>query len=164
MLRNKESGYTLVEIIVSLGIFLTIATIATGALVSVLRAQKSTYASQSTAEQLRYFQDIFSRDIRESVQVSCDADSITLQNDGNAGAVATDIVYAFVSDGEGGIVLNKDGSRMVQLPIESHTIVCLPNSTTPNAPRLVTLLMKFEDTERWYEVTVGPRFASGGGQ
>jgi prepilin-type N-terminal cleavage/methylation domain-containing protein len=61
MLHSKQNGYTLVEVIVALGIFVTIATIATGALISILKTQQSTYDQQTAAQQLRFFQDVFSQ-------------------------------------------------------------------------------------------------------
>ncbi len=82
MTKNRyNQGYTLVEAIVALGIFVLISALATGAFISILSAQKKTLASQSASQQLRYFQDVISRDIRAAKLVTCNnpsADSTKL--------------------------------------------------------------------------------------
>lgn len=68
---NKQNGYTLVETIVALGIFVLIAALGTGIFTSILGAQSKTVSQQDASGQLRFFQDVFSRDIRQAKKVQC---------------------------------------------------------------------------------------------
>lgn len=157
MLHSKQNGYTLVEVIVALGIFVTIATIATGALISILKTQQSTYDQQTAAQQLRFFQDVFSRDVRESSSITCDQDddTITLKNTTNAGSAGQDIEYSFAENTQGtGLVVLKNGDRIMYFPLESHWFDCRTTGTTS----LVTLNLKFVHAPQWFEMTVQPRF------
>jgi prepilin-type N-terminal cleavage/methylation domain-containing protein len=69
--RSKQ-GYTLIEALVAMGIFVLIAVLGTGIFTSILRAQTRTLQQQGTAQELRFFQDVISRDIRGAKTVSCE--------------------------------------------------------------------------------------------
>ena len=68
---KRTAGFTLVEIIVSLGIFAIVATVALGALVKIVSANKKAQTIQATVTNLNYALDAMSREMRVGKNYYC---------------------------------------------------------------------------------------------
>ncbi|MDD5165698.1 MAG: prepilin-type N-terminal cleavage/methylation domain-containing protein [Candidatus Pacebacteria bacterium] len=66
-----QSGFTLIEIIVSLGIFAVVAVIAVGALVRVTSANRQAQAIQSGVNNVSFILDAISREMRVGTGYKC---------------------------------------------------------------------------------------------
>jgi type II secretory pathway component PulJ len=75
-LANNNKGNSLIEIIVSVGIFVVVMLIATGIFETVVKSQQLAVASQNTQENLRYAYEIMSKEMR-SAQRSDDLCALT---------------------------------------------------------------------------------------
>jgi len=71
---RKKTGFTLIEIIVSLAIFSVVAVIAVGALVRVTSANRQAQAIQSGVNNISFIMDSISREIRTGANVHCITD------------------------------------------------------------------------------------------
>ena len=67
----KSKGFTLIEIIVSLGIFSIVAVIAIGALVRVTSANRQAQAIQSGINNISFIMDSMSRELRTGKTYTC---------------------------------------------------------------------------------------------
>jgi hypothetical protein len=65
-IKNNKKGNSLIEIIVSVGIFVVVMLIATGIFETVAKSQQLAIASQNTQENLRYSFEIMSKEIRSA--------------------------------------------------------------------------------------------------
>ncbi|MEZ4104116.1 MAG: type II secretion system protein [Candidatus Paceibacterota bacterium] len=75
--RNKEKGFTLIEMIVSLGVFSFVVVIAVGALLSVIATNRQLQAEQSVMTNLAFALDSMTREIRTGYAYVCgDVDSV----------------------------------------------------------------------------------------
>lgn len=73
----KNKGYTLIEIMVAVGIFTVIIAAPTGFFVSALKAQQKALASQELFDNVSYGFEYMSRALRMAKkELSCDADEI----------------------------------------------------------------------------------------
>ena len=63
-MENQKKGFTLLEMIVSLGIFAVAALLATSSLLSLTDAQKKTYSLQSAYDNIRFALETMAKDIR----------------------------------------------------------------------------------------------------
>lgn len=68
---RRPAGFTLIEIIVSLGIFSIVATVALGALVKIVSANKKAQTIQATVTNLNYALDAISREMRVGKNYYC---------------------------------------------------------------------------------------------
>lgn len=71
--RNTKSGFTLIEIIVSLGVFSTVVTIAVGALLVLMAANEELQGEQSVMTNLSFAMDSMTREIRTGTDYFCDS-------------------------------------------------------------------------------------------
>lgn len=69
--NNKRRGFTLVEMIVSLGIFSVVAVVALGALVSIVSANKKAQSLQATITNLNFALETMSREMRVGFNYHC---------------------------------------------------------------------------------------------
>lgn len=67
-----QSGFTLIEIIVSLGVFSTVVTIAVGALLVLVAANQQLQSEQSVMTNLSFALDSMTREIRTGTAYNCD--------------------------------------------------------------------------------------------
>lgn len=72
--KNLNRGFTLFEMIVSLGIFSTAMLILFSALLSITSAQKKAVALSSTEDNLRFAIDSISKEIRTATSYNCGGD------------------------------------------------------------------------------------------
>jgi prepilin-type N-terminal cleavage/methylation domain-containing protein len=69
--RNRQRGFTLIEIIVSLGIFSVVAVIAVGALVRITSANRQAQAIQGGVNNVSFVLDSMSRELRVASNIVC---------------------------------------------------------------------------------------------
>jgi len=74
----KNRGFTLVEIIVSLGVFSVVAVVALGAMVRIISANKKAQTLQSAMTNLNYALESMSRELRVGTRYYCVADAEAL--------------------------------------------------------------------------------------
>ncbi|USN87558.1 MAG: type II secretion system protein [Candidatus Nomurabacteria bacterium] len=70
---KKQSGFTLIEMIVSLGVFAVVVTTAVGALLAIISANKQLQAEQSIMTNLSFAMDTMTREIRTGYNYYCNA-------------------------------------------------------------------------------------------
>ena len=71
---STQSGFTLIEIIVSLGVFSTVVTIAVGALLVLVAANQQLQSEQSVMTNLSFALDSMTREIRTGTAYVCDSE------------------------------------------------------------------------------------------
>lgn len=159
-----NKGYTLVEAIVAMGIFVLIAVLGTGIFTSILSAQRRTIQQQGTAQELRFFQDVVSRDIREAKTIQCNdpdpthderASSFTLSKTGDINSYP--IIYNFdaaqtrpeINKTEGGVP-----SPLTDISISAFEVFCREIGSNRS---FVTITILAEGSPFPYELSVTPR-------
>ncbi len=70
---NLQSGFTLIELIVSLGVFSTVVTIAVGALLVLVAANQQLQSEQSVMTNVSFALDSMTREIRTGTDYYCDS-------------------------------------------------------------------------------------------
>jgi prepilin-type N-terminal cleavage/methylation domain-containing protein len=75
MKHSAQSGFTLIEIIVSLGVFSTVVTIAVGALLVLVAANQQLQNEQSVMTNLSFALDSMTREIRTGTAYNCDTEA-----------------------------------------------------------------------------------------
>ena len=70
---SKQSGFTLIEMIVSLGVFSVVITIAVGALLVLIATNQQLQAEQSVMTNLSFALDSMTREIRTGTRYFCDS-------------------------------------------------------------------------------------------
>lgn len=73
---GQKRGFTLVEMIVSLGVFSIVAVVALGALVKIVSANKKAQTLQATMNNLNFALETLSRELRVSPYYYCDTTSL----------------------------------------------------------------------------------------
>ncbi len=71
--RTKQSGFTLVEMMVSLAVFATVITIAVGALLVLVATSESLQEEQNVMTNLAFALDSMTREIRTGTEYYCDS-------------------------------------------------------------------------------------------
>ena len=73
MIKPKQSGFTLIEMIVSLGVFSIVVTVAIGALLVLVAANEQLQGEQSVMTNLSFALDSMTREIRTGTNYYCDS-------------------------------------------------------------------------------------------
>jgi prepilin-type N-terminal cleavage/methylation domain-containing protein len=100
---SKKSGFTLIEIIVSLALFSVVVTIAVGALLILIASNRQLQNEQSVLSNLSFALDSMTREIRTGSNYFCDAENI--QSTGQSGQLL------FVNSGSASQMNLADGVR-----------------------------------------------------
>jgi prepilin-type N-terminal cleavage/methylation domain-containing protein len=107
--KVKNRGFTLVEMIVSLGLFAVVATVSLGALVHIVSANKKAQTLQSAITNLNFALETMSREMRVGSDYRCyfDTDNVTSFTSGEACEIDTHEQVAFhssktLANGSGG--------------------------------------------------------------
>lgn len=74
--NNKQSGFTLIEIIVSLALFSVVITIAVGALLILIASNRQLQSEQSVLTNLSFALDSMTREIRTGTNYYCDTKNV----------------------------------------------------------------------------------------
>ena len=80
LLNNNQSGFTLIEMIVSLALFATVATVSVGALLVLVASNVQLQNEQSVMTNLSFALDSMSREIRTGTDYFCDSQSTITAN------------------------------------------------------------------------------------
>ena len=83
-LHKKQSGFTLIEMIVSLGVFSVVITIAVGALLVLIATNQQLQAEQSVMTNLSFALDSMTREIRTGTNYYC-VDAVNYSQFGPSG-------------------------------------------------------------------------------
>jgi len=112
-IKTKQSGFTLIEIIVSLALFSVVITIAVGALLILIASNRQLQNEQSVLSNLSFALDSMTREIRTGSNYYCAAnDSASFGTSGNRIFASTgplnltDGIGASTGDCLGGNILN----------------------------------------------------------
>lgn len=100
--RTVRRGFTLVEMIVALGIFSIVAVVALGALVKIISANKKAQTLQASITNLNFALESMSREMRVGTNYYCNAGTSfvgsSISSPDNCDILGTDVAYiAFIS-------------------------------------------------------------------
>lgn len=70
---NTQSGFTLIELIVAIGIFAVVMTISMGAFLNISDIQKKSESLRNVSDNMSFAIELMTRDIREGKDYSCGA-------------------------------------------------------------------------------------------
>lgn len=84
VLQTLQSGFSLIEVLVSLSIFAVVVTIAIGALVALIGANARTQNTQAVMTNISYALDSMTREIRTGTDFYCGTDSSLPVSGGSA--------------------------------------------------------------------------------
>jgi type II secretory pathway pseudopilin PulG len=68
----NNKGFTLVEMIVAMGLFMTVVLITTGSLLLLVDAQRRTFALRETYDNLRFAMETIAKDLRTGIAYHCE--------------------------------------------------------------------------------------------
>lgn len=147
MLNNKsQKGFTLVEMLVAVAIFMLVVTVAVSALMSVINANRKTRAIQSVVSNVNFVIESISRDIRMGGDyISNSPDSINYMPPTSSPDSGFRVYYKFtppVADGSSKGFL----SKCTEQNSTSHSCNSNPNSNNYSqitSPDVNVLSMKF---------------------
>ncbi len=80
-LKDRKSGFSLVEMLVAIGIFMTIMTIAVTSLISIMGANKKAQAIKSTVDSVTFALEYVSRDMRIGTNYTCGTPDVIGKSD-----------------------------------------------------------------------------------
>lgn len=132
---KQHTGFTLVEIIVSLAIFSIVAVIAVGALVRIIGANKKAQSIQDAVNSLNFALESMSREIRTGTDIHCDNSSgvgLTSFSTSPAACVNGRLV-AFYSP----VPLNDSGGVFQCYPVHAYRFYTPPGSTVVTLQKAV---------------------------
>lgn len=69
--KIEEKGFTLVEMLVSIAVFMTVMTIAVGSFISILNANKKSQAMKTVVDNVTFAIDSISRSIKTGIDYKC---------------------------------------------------------------------------------------------
>lgn len=137
---KKSSGFTLIEMLVAMAVFMIVMTVAVGSLISIIDANRKAQAIKNVVNNINFALESISKDMRVGTKYSCYTEGIYVGNcagDGGTGVKYTSgkvdnggnnyvIRYKFVSnpqDGQGNIqrCINIDYNNDTCSPWESLT-------------------------------------------
>jgi prepilin-type N-terminal cleavage/methylation domain-containing protein len=90
---KRNTGFTLVEIIVAVGLFAIVMVVATGAIFSIVNANKNAQSLNSVITNLNFAIESMSRDIRTGTNYDCDGETADPQPHDCATTGATKISF-----------------------------------------------------------------------
>lgn len=131
MLHNSRNGYSLIELLVAIGVFATVVSVASGAFAISLKGQKKTVTLQNTADGARYAMEVMAKELR---MMSVDR-PITVDNNGGACSFncrirfssnmphrnPTAVLEFYFNPATGKIMFDDDIADGLSLPAESIT-------------------------------------------
>lgn len=100
---EKQEGYSLLEIMVALGLFSFLIIISLNIFYSINRSQNSAVSSQNIQENLRFFLEALSKEVRQAVRSdgSCSTDRIyKIYNRGTIGGNSNVLFFKKISSGK----------------------------------------------------------------
>lgn len=159
--KESEKGFTLLEMLVAMSVFIIVATIATGVFTFSLRSHLRVIQNQAATEDLRFALEKMARAIRVSTVTSSDGSASDLQIQH---PLLGDITYNHsVATGailENGSPLTGEKVRVTKL------LFVVDGKTDPNRQTRITIVMDAEspiarpeaETQLKLSTTISPRF------
>lgn len=145
--RQKEKGFTLVELLVGISIFIIATVTATGLITSSIQSQRKALAIQETQENLRYLLQFMAKEIRMSQVNTLDGQTQTLSIDhsdfGN-------IVYT-INNGQ--ILRNGEPISSDDLQIDGWFYISGRSEDDHKQPRVAITLTARKSGEKTEETT-----------
>jgi len=114
---NSTAGFSLVEMLVSIGIFMSIMTIAISSLISIIGANKKAQAIKNTIDSVTFAVENISRDMRAGTDYKC---------------FTSDGFYSSYCDPEGSNKVeytSSDGDHTIQYVFENSVLTKIDNNT-----------------------------------
>jgi prepilin-type N-terminal cleavage/methylation domain-containing protein len=132
---SKKRGFTLVEMIVALGVFSIVATVALGALMKIISANRKAQTLQTSITNLNFALESMSREFRDSKYFQC-GDSLTSLGDCDDWSVESESVSKIIS-----FDTNKTGADASGSPCNiKHAYLFKPVSDLPSDSDLLWTL------------------------
>jgi len=138
--QKSTTGFTLVEMLVAIAVFMTVMTVAVGSLISIIEANRKAQAIKSVIDNINFAVETISRDMRVAQNYSCDSNDIIIPNnpdfstrDCQSGGLAVQyqktsseyIQYRFVANPNSG-----DGNLQRRIcPFDGVNINCSPDAS-----------------------------------
>ncbi len=138
IIKNKRSGYMLIEIIVSLGIFSVVAVLSTTALLSIVDANSKAQAVKSVIDNLAVAVENMSRVMRVGSSYSCSADGVTPGSLG-AGCTHGSTLINFTSQEGANVTYRLNGSSIQRI----YRLSGNTETTNLTAPEVTVNSLKF---------------------
>ncbi len=105
--KNTQRGFTLIEMIVSLGLFSVVAVVALGALLKIINANNKAQSLQTAITNLNFSLEAMSREMRVGARYNCTDGATTVTSPSNpftgrgcesdSGSSSSGVAIAFVS-------------------------------------------------------------------
>ena len=141
MLQNKKQnnkGFTLVEMLVAIAVFMTVMTVAVGSLLSIIEANRKAQAIKSVIDNLNFAIETISRDMEVSTKYSCSPDSGNLMS----------FVNSDCSDGGTAIQYKQSSNTYVQ-----YRFLVNPSPGDGNLQRRICTEVDCTLGEKWQSIT-----------
>ena len=116
---NRKSGFTLVELLVSLTLFTAVITISMGSLLVVIDANAKAQNMQEVMTNLTFALDSMTREIRTGSAYYCDA---SIPDSLSETATRDCTNQRAVSNVEGGVSFTEGGNKRIAYPLSGGTI------------------------------------------
>jgi len=110
--RKSNTGFTLVELIVSLGLFIVVITISTGALLSLSDTSRKVQSTRIAIDNLNLALESMSKEIRMGTRYHCDFTELPIDIPRNCSSGESSIVF-----------LSQDGNTIVYRLSGSGTVI-----------------------------------------
>lgn len=101
---SKKAGFTLIEMLVAVFVFSVIMTISTGAIFSIVSANKTSQALKSVLDNLSSVVDSMSRNIRYGTVYNCSNDPVDVDFTNSASCPDGGKVFAFTDKDENNVL------------------------------------------------------------
>lgn len=138
LIKNKNKGFTLIELIVALAVFSLVILSISGIFISVINSQRKVFSFQNTQEAGRYLLESMTKEIRMSIINSSSVDGAFTLNITNPKGETFDYVFD---------ITNKRLLRQAQVlspdNIEISGSFYIRKSTLPSQSK-VTIVMKLK--------------------
>lgn len=134
-LKNKNTAFTLVDLLISIAIFASIMAIIVSIFVTVIGAQKRAHAQQDVIDSARFALESMSRAIRQSTIVSANPSRLEIDH-----PIKGNIVYDHT--GVGGL-LRENGEKMTSDDVRIAKFTIIDNGLATNdglQPRVTIVL------------------------
>ena len=91
--NSRKSGFSLVEMLVAIGIFMSIMTLAISSLISIIDANKKVQSTKSTVDSVTFAMEYISRTMRMGTDYRCSTDGSNFQYNCLGGGKAVKFNY-----------------------------------------------------------------------
>lgn len=143
--RNTVGGYTIIELVVAVGLFVTVALIASSAFLGVMASNRKTLAMRTAMDNLNFAIESMSRDMKTGFMYHCDTSVLTGSID----------VFQDCPLSSGGAYIAFEGQNG-NSSLASDQIVYQLGSTDPNCPSPEQICKSIDGGTSFFAVTAPP--------